>query len=116
MVDEVNFAVHKEPVEVNGVTYLLPPVNGVHYEKFFELLQAVDRAKPKEKFGDEEKEQAIEKFFENLKPSDMKLVHELVVTSLCQEYPSQDKAAIEGFVSQNIMRFLMALLKVNMGK
>jgi len=102
------FEVYKEKLEITGKNgnkevYEISPLSGEYLEDLYSVMEAFQGA------GDDEKE-----ILKVLGTSVVKKLHNLVLATLLQSYPNEDKAKLNQFVSQNLMKFIEPIIKVNM--
>jgi len=102
------FEVYKEKVELvdkagNKSMYEISPLSGEFLEDLYSVMDAFQGA------GDNEKE-----ILKVLGTATVAKLHRLVFGTLIQSYPNEDKAKLNQFVSQNLMKFIEPIVKVNM--
>jgi DNA-binding ferritin-like protein (Dps family) len=102
------FEVYKEKLEITGKNgnkevYEISPLSGEYLEDLYSVMEAFQGA------GDDEKE-----ILKVLGTSVVNKLHNLVLATLLQSYPNEDKAKLNQFVSQNLMKFIEPIIKVNM--
>ena len=102
------FDVYKEKVEItdkggNKNVYEVGPLSGEYLEDLYSVMDAFQGA------GEDDKE-----VLKVLGTDAVAKLHKLVFATLIQSYPSEDKAKLNQFVSQNLMKFIEPIVKVNM--
>ncbi len=102
------FEVYKEKIEItdksgNKTTYELSPLSGEYLEDLYSVMDAFQGA------GDNEKD-----MLKILGSKTVEKLHRLVFTTLLNSYPNEDKVKLNMFVSQNLMKFIGPIVKVNM--
>ena len=110
------FEIYKESIEIktrDGVTtnYTMSPLKGEYLPLLYQVLKEVEPI-AKEVDGSEEDEDSSA-FFELMGSEVTTTLHKLIYESLINNYPSEDKEKINLFVSQNLLKFLPGLIKVN---
>lgn len=102
------FEIYKKEVKLplrNGkeITLELRPLSGRFLPKLFSVAS---------KFSADEKDQM--KLFEDEKSiSDL---HSIVLETLVKSYPTEDRAVLEDFASQNLFKLIEGVIEVNIGK
>jgi hypothetical protein len=105
------FRIRKEKVEIvdqsgNKEVYEIGPLNGEYLEDLYAVMSAMGKVGGDDKNND--------KFLEVLGSNGVsKKLHGLVYKSLEMSYPEQDKKVLEQFVTQNLYKFIEAIVKVN---
>jgi hypothetical protein len=102
------FEIYKEKIEItdkvgNKSTYELSPLSGEYLEDLYSVMDAFQGA------GDNEKG-----ILKVLGTKTVEQLHRLVFATLLASYPNEDKAKLNQFVSQNLMKFIEPIVKVNM--
>jgi len=105
------FDIKKEKVEItdksgNKEVYELSPLTGEYLEDLFSVLDALQSS-----FKEEKKDEEVLKLLGS--PVSKKL-HRLIYSSLEQSYPNINKQQLNQFVSQNLMKFIEPIIKLNM--
>lgn len=110
------FKVKKETVEITDASgskdvYELSPLTGEYLE---DLYYVIDKFQEATKGTDEAEEEDNDKMLAVLGSNVSGKLHNLVMVSLILSYPDVDKKVMSQFVSQNLMKFMEPLIKVNM--
>jgi len=101
------FEVYKEKVELadkagNKSTYEISPLTGEYLEDLYSVMDAFQGA------GEDKDVLKV------LGSDAVAKLHKIVFATLIQSYPNEDKAKLNQFVSQNLMKFIEPIVKVNM--
>ena len=120
------FDVKTEKVEItNGDkkdVYNIGPLSGEYLEDLYYVMDAFKGDKPELAENASEAEKSKREADENTRVLKVlgtdvsKKLHRLVFASLAQSYPTQDKTALNQFVSQNLMSFIGAIITANVPK
>ena len=102
------FELYKEKVEITDKggkkdVYDISPLPGEYLEDLYYVMDKFQGA------GEDEKE-----ILKVLGTDAVKRLHKLVFATLEISYPNQDKKLLNQFVSQNLMKFIEPIIKVNM--
>jgi len=104
------FDVYKKQVEleVNGIkeTYTLVPLSGESMPKIFDLLKKLEI-----KEGMEDSD-----MLEKLDGDAIKLLHSVVLDTLIQSYPDQDKTKLDQFATQNLFQLFPVVMELNINQ
>lgn len=85
----------------NEFTYELQPLSGEHLPKLYEVMKA---------FGEKENLN-----INDIDPKTMGALHELAFITMKQSYPDQDPSVLDVWVSQNLLKLIDSIVRVNMG-
>jgi len=104
------FDVSKEKLEIvdekgNKEVYDISPLPGAYLEDLYAVLDALQGV------GEDS-----DKVLKVLGTSVSGKLHKLVFATLKQSYPDQDDKKLNQFVTQNLMKFIEPIIKVNMPK
>jgi len=115
------FDLKKETIKIkdasgNESTYEVSPLTGEYLEDFYYVLDKLQSVSGDDKgaLGEEKKDNT--EILKMLGTDVSKKLHRLVYASLAQSYPdvAKDGKKLDHFVSQNLLTFLPAVVKVNM--
>jgi hypothetical protein len=106
------FELKKEKVEIKNQSgtvdvYEIGPLPGKYLADLYSVMEAFQGAQG------EGKEHAILKI---LSTDTSTKLHRMVFASLERSYPDIDKTLLDSFVSVNLLKFMEAIVKVNMPK
>ena len=109
------FELKKETVEIiedngNKSVYEISPLMGENLSDLYSVIAGFDKV---EKSSDKDNESS---FLELLGTDTSTKLHKLVYMSLKQSYPQQKDSELNQFAAQNMMKFIEAIIKVNLPK
>lgn len=102
-----HFDVMSEEVEINGDKYILQPLGGEYIPVVYRILN-----KGKTVVKDDEDDDSI---LEALDDDMMRDLHTVGLATFKKSYPNIPEEKLDSFVSQNIMKLMPVLIKVNIG-
>jgi len=109
------FDLKKETIKIkdasgNESTYDVAPLTGEYLEDFYYILDKLQSVSGKEGQSDNAE------ILKMLGTDVSKKLHKMVYATLAQSYPdvAKDGKKLDHFVSQNLLTFLPAVVKVNM--
>lgn len=110
------FKIKKEKVEIadesgNKDVYEIGPLTG---EYLGDLYYIIDKFQEASNGIEEESTEGNDKMLKVLGSDVSKKLHNLVFQSLIMSYPDANKTEMSQFVSQNLMKFMEPLIKINM--
>lgn len=92
--------------------FTIKPLSHEYMPQYYKLLASFMKKAQKKTFN---KEMFIEMdFSEIFSPEDLSIGLELVIASLKQAMPDEDKELVEAFATQNLVMLLSAVISVNM--
>lgn len=102
------FELYEEKVELvdragNKNTYTISPLPGEYLEDLYYVIDKFQSA------GEKDSE-----ILKALTTDTSNKLHKLVMATLLQSYPNEDKDKLNKFVSQNLLKFVEPIIKVNM--
>jgi len=96
------FDVKKEKLMIDNVEYDILPLTGEHLSDLYLVMGAFDKAKD-----------SNEEILKALGTDASTKLHKLAVATLKVSYPDKDDVLLSQFVSQNLLKFLEPIVKVN---
>lgn len=96
------FEIYTKDVTIGGKTYSLKPLSGRFLPKLYSVMTKFNEAKEGEEVS-----------MNRLDEDTVAKLHELSLETFKKSYPDEDADKLDGWISQNLLLLLEALITVN---